>query len=171
MNKSHLVSCAACARHVRASEAACPFCGAELPRSLREARPPRPPAMRLGRAALMAIGTGAATIATACGGNVGTSGDAGGGGMSTEPPYGATPMEDGGDEAGDAADAGMVGVLYGGVFPEDAQAKPDATSGMHDASDLPDTSGPYPDSSAEPPYGGPPPPDPPPPPPSHDPGS
>ena len=52
MSNNRLVPCAACARHVRASEAACPFCRAELPRSLRDAAPPRPPGMRLGRAGL-----------------------------------------------------------------------------------------------------------------------
>jgi hypothetical protein len=173
MNKSHLVSCAACARHVRASESACPFCRAELPRSLREASAPRPPRMRLARAALMAVGAGAAAIATACGGNVGDGGsDAGGADhmVSSEPPYGAAPMEDGGDDSGDTLDAGMVGVLYGGVFPGDA-AQPDATpsDASADASQGQDA-GPPQDSGAQPPYGAPPP-DPPPPPPSHDPGT
>ncbi len=30
MTEARLVSCAACARHVRADEAACPFCGATV---------------------------------------------------------------------------------------------------------------------------------------------
>ena len=30
MNKPHLVACPSCARHVRVSEVACPFCGAVL---------------------------------------------------------------------------------------------------------------------------------------------
>ncbi len=128
MNKSHLVSCAGCARHVRASEAVCPFCRSELPQALRESLPRRPPPARLTRAALFAIGTGAATIATACGGNVESGG-------TSQPAYGGSQMVDGGgmgepaygggshpfdSGAGDsAADTGTA-VLYGGIFPEDA---------------------------------------------------
>ncbi len=123
MNKSHLVACTGCARHVRASEAVCPFCRADLPRSLRDAAAPTPPMVRLGRAAILALGTGAATLAVACGGNV-ESADDGGSQMNVNniaPPYGAVPPPDSGEENDAASEASFMGTAaYGGVSPEDA---------------------------------------------------
>jgi len=55
MTRPHLAPCVSCARHVRVTEDACPFCGAALAASLRESAPPRGPAVRLGRAALLAF--------------------------------------------------------------------------------------------------------------------
>ncbi len=66
MNKSHLVACVSCARHVRVSEAACPFCGAVLPDSLRSTPRREPPGVRLSRAALFAFGTGTLALSPAC---------------------------------------------------------------------------------------------------------
>jgi hypothetical protein len=162
MNKSHLVSCAACARHVRASEASCPFCHAALPQALRGSLPRRPPPPRLSRAALFAFGTGAATIATACGGSVdsgGTTQQADGGshdsGVMGEPAYGGGPHDfDAGADTGSAA-------LYGGIFPGDASVGPQDAGTPEDASESSDAS--PPDTGVVPPYGQPPSPPPPPP--------
>lgn len=129
-----LVPCPDCARHVRAREACCPFCRATIPASLRDAVAPRPPAVRLGRAALLALGTGAATVAAACGGNV--EGSGGDHGVSYAPPYGVSPMEDGGDDGGDADASTMSVALYGGFSPEDASVTPHDAS--DDASSVPD---------------------------------
>lgn len=60
---SHLRPCSACARHVRANEAACPFCAAPL---TIEASAPTPPHERLGRAARIALG-GVAAVALVAG--------------------------------------------------------------------------------------------------------
>ena len=51
----HLVSCSGCARHVRATESICPFCGETLPLSLRSGAAPRWPTKRIGRAATFAF--------------------------------------------------------------------------------------------------------------------
>lgn len=63
---AHLLPCPSCARHVRASETACPFCEAVLadtsPVSMSAS------AARLGRAAIFVAGTAlVATAATGCG--------------------------------------------------------------------------------------------------------
>jgi len=65
---NHLVPCPSCARHVRQSEAACPFCATEL--SLEQLSPPALPRTRLGRAATFAFGASlvGATSLVACGG-------------------------------------------------------------------------------------------------------
>lgn len=62
---SFLTPCDGCHRHVRSSEARCPFCGAAVSSAMR-GRVPRIPQGRLGRAAMMAIGATVAT--TGCGG-------------------------------------------------------------------------------------------------------
>ena len=69
MLSSHLVPCSGCSRHVRAREAACPFCGAALPDAVRASSPPRRVVGRLSRAGIIAAGAAAAAIAaTSCGG-------------------------------------------------------------------------------------------------------
>ncbi len=68
-----LLPCPSCARHVRVSEASCPFCTAALPLSHRRAGPAPLPKRRLGRAALAAFG--AAAIATSGCGDDGTAMD------------------------------------------------------------------------------------------------
>lgn len=63
-----LVPCGGCARHVRSSERACPFCGAELAACEGPcARVEAPPAGWTGRAQIMTFGVvvGAAAVATA----------------------------------------------------------------------------------------------------------
>jgi hypothetical protein len=53
-------------RHVRVSEAACPFCGATLTEAFRTAAPIVVPAGRRSRAALYALGTSTLALAAAC---------------------------------------------------------------------------------------------------------
>jgi hypothetical protein len=100
MTERHLVGCPWCVRHVRVTEQKCPFCQATLPASLRESAPPRGPAVRLSRAALLALGAlGTGTLAAAPGCDSG---------MSISPPYGLAPFPVGYDDASDATtrDAG-----------------------------------------------------------------
>jgi hypothetical protein len=59
---THLVACEACARHVRASEDACPFCGVAIATAVRESSPRRGPAGRLSRAGLVALGVGVIAV-------------------------------------------------------------------------------------------------------------
>ena len=66
MTKPHLRACSTCARHIRVSEEACPFCGSTLEESFRAAPPPQAPGARLTRAALFALGTGAVALSPAC---------------------------------------------------------------------------------------------------------
>jgi hypothetical protein len=99
MSKPHLVACPSCARHVRVSEAACPFCGVGLPASLRASAPPEPPGVRLARAAMFALGAGTAVLASDCG----SSTPLGGGPPGTifVPPYGIPPVPDAGADGAD----------------------------------------------------------------------
>ena len=100
----HLIACPGCARHARAEDPLCPFCGEALPASLR-ARVPRAPTERLGRAATFVFGaTLAASAATGCDGgsqsDAGASGsDAGYDAGNVAPPYGLPPPDDDGGGA------------------------------------------------------------------------
>jgi hypothetical protein len=67
---NRLHPCAVCARHVRARESVCPFCGASIDPSLAARSAPLPPAARLSRAALFALGAGTLSLTNACGGQV-----------------------------------------------------------------------------------------------------
>ncbi len=58
---SALSQCSGCLRHVKVSESSCPFCGASVTASAGAS--PMRSAVRLGRAALMALGAGGAAIA------------------------------------------------------------------------------------------------------------
>ncbi len=132
-----LVPCPSCARHVRASESACPFCASALPTDL--ARHAVPPATRrMNRAAAftfaatLAVSAGAIST-SACGGTVEQGPDDHGGGQAM---YGTARADDGGatiDDGGTAAmyglayvdsgapeDAGQPTPAYGLPFPEDA---------------------------------------------------
>jgi|HubBroStandDraft_1064217.scaffolds.fasta_scaffold75566_2 hypothetical protein len=61
--------CPVCARHVRVSEDACPFCRTPLPSSFRKVTTPASPRERLSRAALYALRVGTLSATTAaCGG-------------------------------------------------------------------------------------------------------
>ena len=130
--------CVSCTRHVRNTETACPFCGANLP--LASTAVPRS-VVGLGRAAIMAFGMTAAACDSATNADAGTDAYIGG----QDAAYGGPPdanasMEDaaadvdagGGiaaygtpapDAGGTPSDAGMpqtdafggVGPLYGGA--------------------------------------------------------
>jgi hypothetical protein len=155
--KSKLLVCPSCERHVRVTDAACPFCGLALPIELRASLALRSPTKRLGRAALYALGMGTLSLAAACGGTVETLGDGGSGdgGTSAEagdggteacfcPPYGLPAY--GGSPIDAQQDGITIGPAYGA--PVDA-AFPDA--GDDDASDAEETEG-----SIFPHYGAPP---------------
>lgn len=117
-----LLPCPACARHVAISEATCPFCTGALDFSGAATLPVAnaPAGRRLGRAALLALGAGAAAIAACDGGQVtalygGPAYDAGAldaadantqaDATGTAPPYGAPPYDAGPEDAGDEQDA------------------------------------------------------------------
>ncbi|HEY2512996.1 MAG TPA: hypothetical protein VGI39_19145 [Polyangiaceae bacterium] len=130
----HLLACPNCSRHVRATELACPFCDAALSDAFRATPAPVPPAVRLARAALVALGAGAVVATAACGGATSVGGpnstEDGGGDSASSPPdeggvvavYGAPPVRDAGQDSG-------VGIAppYGIAPPpppEDAEAPP-----------------------------------------------
>lgn len=114
MSTRRLLPCESCARHVAVTETACPFCAHAL--AFGEPTPlPHVPGRRLKRAALFALGAGAAAV-VGCGsssvaiyGAPGTPYDAGTtdeDGGSIAPLYGAVPPDDAGTpDAGDAGDA------------------------------------------------------------------
>ena len=126
MRKAHLVPCASCARHVRVTENACPFCGASLSSELRATPAPVPPRTRLSRAGLVALGASVAgaALSVACSGSIaqqdastggGTEGgvvsdaaDADADALTNADAYGMPPRD-----AGDA-DVIMNGTKYGG---------------------------------------------------------
>jgi hypothetical protein len=125
MTDARLLPCPSCARHVRVSDEMCPFCAAALSDSRRSLPLPRTPASRLSRAALFAFGASAAAVA-ACGGTTSALDDAGtgdGGREATvfQPPYGAAPPFDAGEDAFPTVDA-----AYGGP-PQDAGSDADAS--------------------------------------------
>ncbi len=97
-----LVPCASCARHVRATDAVCPFCNGTLssPTTVAAAMPA---GVRLGRAAIFVVGVAVAAASSA--------------GCATGPSTG-----DGGDAAAESSvpDEGSVMALYGAVAPPDA---------------------------------------------------
>lgn len=126
-----LAPCPHCHRHVRVSEAACPFCGAHIG-EVAVARPPVVPSRTLGRAAIFAFGSAIATSAPGCylshergAGPIDTvdasqaEADTGSG---IAPPYGAPPID--ASPAPSEADAGAPITLYGGPFPEVIDAGP-----------------------------------------------
>ncbi|HYJ10535.1 MAG TPA: hypothetical protein VEX18_16045, partial [Polyangiaceae bacterium] len=103
---SHLVPCPGCARHVRQSEAQCPFCNAAL--ALDHLPPPVLPRGRMGRAATFAFGASlvGATSLIACG----SSFEEGGGGSSGAPMpvYGAPAAGMAGQQSGGSATGGSA---------------------------------------------------------------
>lgn len=144
-----LVPCEACGRHVRQSEAACPFCrvtraaGAATPAVSGELAP-RSRAALMGFAAspgvvaistaLMTAGCAVSSTGTDAGGSVSDAGAAADAGLEEDagavgPLYGGPP-EDAGSPAVDGStpetDAGGPAPLYGGPPPADAGAAEDA---------------------------------------------
>lgn len=133
-----LAACPGCARHVRRTETACPFCAAPL--SLPPA-PPRVTLPRMGRTATFAFGAALSTTAAACSTpttvedtgpdleDVGFNDVAAYGGPDAGPGDTGTPTPD----APEAADAGIdagepIGPLYGGP-PDDAGIRNEDTGG------------------------------------------
>jgi hypothetical protein len=142
---AHLQPCPHCARHVRTTEALCPFCSGVLSDAFRASPPPVLPTRRLTRAAVFAFG---ATLAgaPACDDTVGTSDDAAVADGSraadapadTPPPpdfsmgadiYGAPPADaavpppDGGADA--QTDGGLMAIYGAPAPPPDASANAD----------------------------------------------
>lgn len=107
---NHLVPCPNCARHVRQTEAACPFCSVEL--ALQHLSPPALPRGRLGRAATFAFGASlvGATSLIACGGESET-GKPGSGGANSAGAGGSNSAGAGGTSAG------MFNGIGGNVAP------------------------------------------------------
>ena len=85
-----LLPCPSCARHVRRTESACPFCRGAL--AFADAPLPRLPEVRLGRAATFAFGAAVATSVAACSG-------------SAVPAYGAPAIDTGMVDSGGTTDA------------------------------------------------------------------
>ncbi len=102
MTPSHLVACPSCARHVRVTERACPFCSSVLSATLRSSPAPRAPAARLSRAALYAFGAGTLSMASACGGTTSPGVES----HQMADAYGGPPVDTGTHEPMDAADGG-----------------------------------------------------------------
>ena len=123
MIKAHLSPCPGCTRHVRVSEIVCPFCQVSLGDEFRAQPAPRPPAGRLGRAALSALGAGTIALASSCSSS------------NVKPPYGGPPPFDASTDVSPIVDAGAdappvdrgIVALYGGPPPLDATV--DATDG------------------------------------------
>lgn len=130
-----LIPCSACGRHVRASEEACPFCGATVSASASSL--PSPAAKsRLGRAALFAFGATIAATTASCAADRGPA-----------PLYGAPPPPDSamvmdaqsqdssnmalyGAPAPDVMDEGSPMARYGAVPAPDVEASDAADTGM-----------------------------------------
>ena len=121
MNKGHLVACASCARHLRVTEPACPFCGADLPDALRSRPAPAvATSTRLSRAAIFAMSTSAATLCAAACSSSETQTLYGGPPLMVDAAYGGPPLDSGTDSPPLLLDA-----AYGGP-PIDAADAADA---------------------------------------------
>ena len=110
---TRLIPCPSCARHVRSSDAACPFCGAATV----QAPAPAVSRGRLSRAAFIAVSAAGALAATDCGGST----------ASPEPASDAAAPADGASSGSSSSGSsssgsgssgsGMVQPLYGGIIP------------------------------------------------------
>jgi hypothetical protein len=103
---SCLHSCPACARHIRASETGCPFCGARLPEGFgvcAKSKSAAGPA--LSRAAVLFVG---ATAAASCGGTADATGTSDAAADTT-----TDAANDAAVDAGDGGDGGGPVALYG----------------------------------------------------------
>jgi hypothetical protein len=87
--RAHLVPCPACSRHVRSDESTCPFCHAAI-NALGGSAPARPSG-RLSRAALFALGTGAAVLGSVVAIDCSDGDDSS---SNCCPPYGASPPQE-----------------------------------------------------------------------------
>jgi hypothetical protein len=132
----HLMPCPDCVRHIRASEPSCPFCGREIPESLRSSAPPKAPVRRIGRTALFAFGVATSISVAACSdrGDPGPGGDVDSGGAIADSGGGGDEDGGGGEDSGTpGVDSGTPGTdsgsgdidggpvaMYGGPPPFDA---------------------------------------------------
>jgi hypothetical protein len=115
---NHLIACSNCARHVRASEPSCPFCGAA--RDPAASQVPVLPRGRLSRAATLAFGAlvGASALTASCGGDSDNDDEGSGTGEAGEGGDAATPSASGGTGNMPSASGGAVAVpVYGAPFP------------------------------------------------------
>jgi hypothetical protein len=112
MTETRLRPCPACARHVRASEDACPFCRASVSASLRALPAPEPPRRRLSRAALLAFSAGAAGMTAACGGRASNTGDldASNGDVTSATDGATEALGSGGSDGGAGEGGGSTGM-------------------------------------------------------------
>ena len=108
---SHLVLCPACKRHLRPSEAECPFCNAIVPEDVRNAAPPPLPPSGLSRARAYAFR--AAIIASVAGVACGSDDE-------------STGSDGGGATAGSTSSGGSAGSSSGGTGATGGSAGDDA---------------------------------------------
>jgi hypothetical protein len=119
---SPLHPCPDCARHVRAADATCPFCGAALPGTHRDALSRPEPTRRLGRTALFALGAAAVATSIGVAGCSRDHGPSGGTDAGAAPDSGSAtdggPAEDAAPAIDAGFDAGLL-AMYGGPPPPD----------------------------------------------------
>jgi len=133
--RMRFVACPACARHVRAGDPRCPFCGASPP----DARPLRTLRQRLSRAAMHAAGAAGAIVAIS---------DCGGQESPNQPFYGGSCVEgqcgvvmtDSGADANDANNTVFYGApcldgscVFGEAGADGSEASADASEDVEDA--------------------------------------
>jgi len=119
---SELLPCPECQRHVRKTEASCPFCGEAL--SLSHLPPRVLPTRRLGRAATFAFGAGVVGATALVGCSDGSDFDGG------QAVYGAPAAGMGGMNAGGGkADGGSGGSLSQGGSAQPVYGAPAAGTG------------------------------------------
>lgn len=137
-----LVPCPSCKRHIRAAEAACPFCSSALPEDLAASAVPGA-TRRMSRAAAFVFG---ASLAVA-GCSSETGGGAGGGDDNS------SSSTTGGADAGPSDDGGQM-ALYGA--PGDGGPDDDGGGMAEYGAPVPVDGGPKDDGGAMPLYGAPP---------------
>jgi hypothetical protein len=128
--KAHFAPCESCGRHIRVSEASCPFCDGVTSATFRARPAPQPSTKRLSRAALLVFS--AATAGAGCSSSSDTPSTTTDTGADTGSPvvdaaYGGPPDTGAKDSEADAADTGIptVDAAYGG--PPDT-GSPDAAA-------------------------------------------
>ena len=121
---TRLIPCPSCARHVRTSDASCPFCGAATV----QAPAPLVARGRLSRAALLAVGAAGALAAADCGGSTSSPEPASDASAADDASSGSTSSgstssgSSSGAESSGSSSSGSLIALYGGLMPVDAGA-------------------------------------------------
>jgi hypothetical protein len=130
--RTRFIACPACARHVRAGDSACPFCGTAVP----SAQPLRTIRGRLSRAAMHAAGAAGAVVAIADCSSTGNT--------NTNVFYGAVCVGDActiiTDAEADAYDANTA-VFYGAACPDGSCFPGPDAGGESEAAASPDAGG------------------------------